>query len=144
MRRYLTGTLAAFSCASMLIVNASAQTSESKTKVKAEHAKPITYTGCVQTGTETRTYVLQNVVPISKTETRGTAGTMTTTSYALLPETTVELQEHVGHKVEVTGVLIPAGKGEATIKTRTKTNGSEEKNKAEVDRGSMPQLKVIS
>ena len=84
------------------------------------------------------------MVPISKTETRGTAGTMTTTSYALLPETTVELQEHVGHKVEVTGVLIPSGKGEATIKTRTKTNGSEEKNKAEVDRGSMPQLKVIS
>ena len=144
MRRYLTGTFAALGCASLLAAYPAAQTTETKTKVTAEHAKPISYTGCVQTGTQTRTYVLQNVIPVSKTETTGTAGTMTTTTYALLPETTVQLQEHVGHKVEVTGVLIPAGKGEAKVETKTKTEGSEEKTKAEFDKGPMPQLKVIS
>jgi hypothetical protein len=83
-------------------------------------------------------------VPIrTTTEAVGTGGTVTTTSYALVPEK-VELQEHVGHKVEVTGVIIPAGKGESKVETRTKTGGTEEKTKAEIDRGPVPQLKVIS
>jgi hypothetical protein len=144
MRRNLTMLILAVGCASMLQVATRAQTSESKTKVKADNGKTVTYTGCVQTGTETRTYVLHNVVPVERTETTGTAGTMTTTTYALLPESTVELQEQVGHKVEVTGVLIPAGKGETKYKAKTKTKGSEEETKGEVERGSMPQLKVVS
>src|SRR5262245_17251207 len=123
MRRYLTGVFVALGCASMLGITAAAQTTESKTTVKTEHAKPVSYTGCVQTGTATRTYVLANVVPIAKTETTGTAGTMTTTTYALMPESTVQLQEHVGHKVQIEGVLIPAGKGDAKIETKTKTSG---------------------
>ena len=144
MKRYSTMFLLALSCALVFRDAAYAQTSESKTKVKAEHGTTVHYTGCVQTGTETRTYILQNVVPISKTETTGTAGTVTTSTYALIPEGKVELQEHVGHKVEVTGIMIPAGKGETKYKARTKTQGSEEETKGEVQRGSMPQLKVIS
>jgi hypothetical protein len=139
--------IVAVGCASMLQVATRAQTSESKTKtkVKAEHGQTVTYTGCLQTGTETRTYILQNVVPVERTETTGTAGTMTTTTtYALVPERTVELQEQVGHKVEVTGVLIPAGKGKTKYEAETKSKGSEEKTKGEVERGSMPQLKVVS
>ena len=104
----------------------------------------MTFSGCVQTGTETRTYILQNVVPIrTTTEAIGTGGTMTTTSYTLVPEK-VELQEHVGHKVKVTGVIIPAGKGDAKIETKTKTGGTEEKTKTEIDKGPVPQLRVIS
>ena len=76
MRRHLKMLILAVGCASMLPVATGAQTSESKTKVKAEHGKTVTYTGCVQTGTETRTYVLQNVLPVERTETTGTAGTM--------------------------------------------------------------------
>ena len=144
MRRFLIPFVIAIGCAAVLDVQSDAQTSESKTKVKTEHAKTMTYAGCVQTGTQTQTYTLQNVVPISKTETSGTAGTTTTTTYALVPEGTVELQSHVGHKVEVTGVLIPAGKGDAKINTRSKSQGSEEKTKTEVERGATPQLKVIS
>src|SRR6266700_60805 len=85
MRRFLIPFVIAIGCAAVLDVQTGAQTSESKTRVKTEHAKTMTYTGCVQTGTETRTYTLQNVVPISKTETSGTAGTTTTTTYALVP-----------------------------------------------------------
>jgi hypothetical protein len=144
MRRFLITFVIAVGCAGVLDIQTNAQTSESKTKVKTEHAKTMTYTGCVQTGTQTRTYTLQNVMPISKTETSGTAGTTTTITYALVPEETVELQSHVGHKVEVTGVLIPAGKGDAKIRTRSKAKGSEQETKTEVERGAMPQLKVVS
>ncbi len=144
MRRYVTTLIVACGCASLLVTAPLAQTSESKTKVKAENGKTVTYTGCVQTGTETRTYILNNVIPIAKTETTGTSGTVTTTTYALVPEGKVDLQEHVGHKVEVTGVLIPAGKGETKYETKTKTKGSEEETKGEVERGAVPQLKVVS
>jgi hypothetical protein len=144
MRRAIVMSIAVLSCSVGFNVATTAQTSESKTKVKAEHGNAVTYTGCVQPGTETRTYILQGVVPIAKTETIGTSGAATTTTYMLVPEGKVELQEQVGHKVEVSGVLIPAGKGDAKIKTKTKTKGSEEETKAEVERGAMPQLKVIS
>ena len=142
MRRMLTTAVVVFGCMSML--QAQSQTTESKTKIKTEDAKTMTFSGCVQTGTETRSYILQNVVPIrTTTEVTGTGGTLTTTSYALVPEK-VELQEHVGHKVEVTGVIIPAGKGDAKIETKTKTGGTEEKTKTEIDKGPVPQLRVIS
>jgi len=142
MRRMLTTAVVVFGCMSML--QAQSQTTESKTKIKTDDAKMMTFSGCVQTGTETRSYILQNVVPIrTTTEAIGTGGTMTTTSYALVPEK-VELQEHVNHKVEVTGVIIPAGKGDAKIETKTKTGGTEEKTKTEIDKGPIPQLRVIS
>ncbi len=145
MRRYVTTLILACGCASLLVTTPLAQTSESKTKVKAEDGKTVTYTGCVQTGTETRSFILNNVIPISKTETTGTSGTVsTTTTYALVPEGKVDLQEQVGHKVEVTGVLIPAGKGETKYKTETKAKGAKEETKGEVERGAVPQLKVVS
>lgn len=141
MRRMFTAIVLIVGCASM---QAQSQTTESKTKIKTDDAKTMTFSGCVQTGTETRSYILQNVVPIrTTTEVTGTGGTLTTTSYALVPEK-VELQEHVGHKVEVTGVVIPAGKGESKIETKTKTGGTQEKTKAEINRGPIPQLRVIS
>ena len=144
MRRQSTMFILAIGCASMLQAATGAQTSESKTKVKAEDGKTVTYTGCVQTGTESQTYLLQNVVPIERTETTGTSGTTTTTTYMLLPERTVELQQEVGHKVQVTGVLIPAGKGETKYKAKTKSKGAEEEVKGEVQRGPVPQLKVVA
>jgi hypothetical protein len=54
------------------------------------------------------------------------------------------MQEHVGHKVEVTGVLVPAGKGDAKIKTETKLPGQEEKTEAKIEKGPVPQFRVIS
>lgn len=118
---------------------------QDQTKIKAEHAQTTTFTGCLQTGTEAKTYILDKVVPTKTTEIVGTSGeTATVTKYELVPSEQVELQEHVGHKVEVTGVLIPAGKGDAKIKTETKLPGSEEKTEAKVEKGATPQFRVIS
>jgi hypothetical protein len=145
MRRFITTFAVALTSATMLAMHAGAQSSETKTKIKTDDAQTVTYTGCVGSGTETRSYVLQNVQPISTTRTTTADGRVTTsTTYALVPGGTVELQQNVGRRVEVTGVLIPAGHGDAKITQRTKTNGKEEKTTTEVDKGAVPQLKVLS
>jgi len=103
-----------------LVVNAQETTTKTETKTSGAQPKTVSYTGCVGAGTETRTYVLSKAVPVTRTtETIGTTGstTITETSYMLVPGQTVQVQEHVGHKVEVTGTLVPAGDS----KTQTKT-----------------------
>jgi hypothetical protein len=110
MSRCIAG--AVFAIAGAVSLAANGQDTTVKTKSKSEGGAPqtVTYTGCVQTGTETRSYVLDKVVPVSQTTsatsdpTGATAGTMTTaTTYALVPGDTVQITEYVGHKVEVTG-----------------------------------------
>jgi hypothetical protein len=145
MRSFITTFALASASAAMLAMHANAQSSETKTKIKTEHGQTVTYAGCIGSGTQSQTYVLQNVQPVSRTQTTHADGTVTTsTTYALVPEGTVELQQNVGRRVEVTGVLIEAGHGDAKITQRTKTNGKEEKTTTEVDRGAVPQLKVLS
>ena len=97
-------------------------TIKTKTKVEGDDAQTVTYTGCVRTGTQTQSYVLNNVVPVStSTEVSANAAGMptetTSTTYALVPGDTVQITEYVGHKVEVTGMLVPKGE----MKTETKT-----------------------
>jgi hypothetical protein len=144
MRRFISTIAIAVSSASLLALHANAQSTETKTKIKTDHGQTVTYTGCVGAGIESRTYVLQNVTPISRTETTTASGTTVSTTYSLIPEGTVELQQSVGRRVEVTGVLIEAGHGDAKITSRTKTNGHEEKTTTEVDRTAVPWLKVLS
>lgn len=144
MRRFISTFAVALTSATMLAMHVGAQSSETKTKIKTDDAQTVTYAGCIGS-TETRSYVLQNVQPVSTTRTTTADGRVTTsTTYSLVPEGTVELQQNVGRRVEVTGVLIPAGHGDAKITQRTKTNGKEEKTTTEVDKGAVPQLKVLS
>lgn len=115
-----------------LVVHAQDTTIKSKTKTSGAQPKTVSYTGCVGAGTETRTYVLSKAVPVTRTtETIGTTGStsITETSYMLEPGPTVQVQEHVGHKVEVTGTLTPAG--DSKTQTRTK-----------IDREDAPDTKV--
>ena len=42
------------------------------------------------------------------------------------------------------GVLIPAGKGDSKITTKTEVNGKDEKTKTEIERGASSQLRVMS
>ena len=107
----------------MLGVTISAQDTKvtTTTKTKGGDAQTVSYTGCVGAGTETKTYVLNNVVPVTRTtETIGTTGasTVTETKYMLVPGETVTIQEHVGRKVEVTGTLIPGGDSKSQTKTK--------------------------
>ena|SRR5438093_7607136 len=126
-----------------------AQEVKSTTKVSGDNVKPVTYTGCLQTGTETQSFILDKVVPVGqKTEVTGTAGEITkttTTTYALVPGERVELQKMVGHKVEVTGVLI-SGDTKTETKTKVEREGekdvtTKEKSKTE---NALPQLRVTS
>lgn len=152
MRRFLGMSATAAGFALMLGLHAAAQqqppastSTADQTKIKAEHAQTTTFTGCLQTGTEAKTYILDKVVPTRTTEIVGTSGEVArVTRYELVPSEEVQLQEHVGHKVEVTGVMVPAGKGDAKIKTETKLPGQEEKTEAKVEKGATPQFRVIS
>src|SRR5579864_3793787 len=145
MKRISTMALA-LGCAALFAPQARAQSSETKTTVKTEHAQSVKYIGCVASDRDARTYTLQNVQPVRRTETTSSDGTtITTTTYALVPETRVELDPPVGHKVEVTGVMVAAGHGDAKVRTRTNTDGGKEvKQTTEFDRGAFPQLRVTS
>ena len=66
-------------------------------------SKMVTLTGCLQAGTEANTFTLTNVT--------GTAAS-TGKQYELLEGAKVSLKEHVGHKVQITGTKISAGRAE--------------------------------
>ena len=128
-----------------------AQEVKSKTRVKGDNVKAVTYTGCLQTGTESRSFILDKVVPVgqtTKTEATGTSGEVTrttTTTYALIPGERVEFQNMVGHKVEVTGVLL-SGDTKTETKTSIEREGQKDtktRDKSKTDNG-MPQLRVTS
>jgi hypothetical protein len=128
-----------------------AQEVKSTTKITGDNVKPVTFMGCLQTGTQASSYVLDKVVPIgqtTKTEATGTAGEITkttTTTYALVPGERVEFQKMVGHKVEVTGVLLS---GDTKTETKTKIEREGEKDVTVKDKSktenALPQLRVTS
>src|SRR5213594_14184 len=74
-----------------------AQEVKSTTKISGDNVKAVTYSGCLQSGTEARSFILDKVVPVgqsTKTEV-GTAGEITkttVTTYALIPGERVEFQ----------------------------------------------------
>jgi hypothetical protein len=134
-----------------------AQDVKSETKVKADDAKTMVYTGCLATGEETTTYVLENAVQVkdTKTETKvGAAGmpettTTTTTKYVLVPAGTIDFKQNVGHKVEVTAMVIPAGDDKTKIETTTKTKVEDQptqktESKEKVKQTDVPQLRVMA
>ena len=132
-----------------LVVNAQETTTKTETKTSGAQPKTVSYTGCVGAGTETRTYVLSKAVPVTRTtETIGTTGstTITETSYMLVPGQTVQVQEHVGHKVEVTGTLVPAGDSKTQTKTTIERDDAPDttvKEKSKTD-NAMPRFNVTS
>jgi hypothetical protein len=144
MRRFISTVAFAAACAFSIHVSAQETTIKSKTSAEHGKARTVTYTGCINSGTETRTYILEKSVPISRTETRGTSGLTESvdTTYALVPEGQVQFQEHVGQRVEVTGILVPAGK--STTKTKIeREHGKDETSKVKSD-SNLPQFRVVS
>ena len=69
MRRFITSFAFAL-CCSALVTNAQETTTKTQTKTSGNSPQVITYTGCVQTGTQAKTYVLDKVVPVTKTTTK--------------------------------------------------------------------------
>src|SRR5206468_10213830 len=103
-------------------------------------------TGCLQSGVETNSFILDKVVPIGQTTRTqvGTAGEVTkttTTTYALIPGERVEFQNMIGHKVEVTGVEIS---GNATVKTKVEREDAKDTKEKTKYENALPQLRVTS
>jgi hypothetical protein len=155
MKRVILALSLALTSAAVL----AAQDVKTETKIKTDNdATPVMFTGCLQTGAAASSYILENAVPVkqeTKTETQpgpgGAAQTTTTTAttYALVPQGSVEFQQNIGHKVEVTALLVPAGDDTAEIKTQTKTEieGAPDRkveSKEKVEQGAIPQLRVVS
>jgi hypothetical protein len=150
----MTRSIAAFAVAlgCSCVIGVAAQDTKTTTTTKTEGGKveTITYTGCMQTGTETRSVILAKVQPVSRTtETAvGTSGvtTTTTTSYALVPGEKIEFQTHLGHKVEVTGMMIPAGESKTTTETKVeREDAPDTKSKESVKTNNpLPQFRVTS
>ena len=149
MRRFITSFAFALGCTAIAL---NAQETKTKTETKSSGGAPqaVTYTGCVQAGTQAKTYVLDKVVPVTKTTTTETPTSSTTiqsTSYVLIPGgESVTVQEHVGQKVEVTGTLVPGG--DSRTETRTKTereDAPDTKSRTRTEtKNAMPEFKVTS
>ena len=109
----------------------------------------VTFSGCVKSGTEAKAYILEKAVPIRRTTTEeatGTSGVVTTTSttYALVPGESVELTGDVGHKVEVTGIMVPGGDVTKETKTTQETPAGTRTEETVKREGALPQFRVIS
>jgi hypothetical protein len=104
----------------------------------------------VQAGTQAKTYVLEKVVPETKpttTETPTSSTTTQSTSYVLVPGgETVTVQEHVGQKVEVTGMLVPGGDTRTETTTKTERDDAPDtKSRTRTEtKNAMPEFKVTS
>jgi hypothetical protein len=147
MRRFITFAFAV-GC-SAIVVNAQDTRTRTETKTSGGSPQVVTYTGCVQTGTQAKTYVLDKVVPVTRTTTTETPTSSTTTSstsYVLVPGESVTVQEHVGDKVEVTGTLIPGGDRRTETTTRTeREDGDDSKTRTRVEtKNATPEFRVTS
>jgi hypothetical protein len=70
----------------------------------------------------------------------------TSTTYALVPEEKVDLQTHIGHKVEVTGMMIPGGDSKTTTETKVEREGAPDTKSKETVKSdnALPQFRVLS
>ena len=155
MKRIIVALSVALAGSAVLV----AQEVKSETTIKSDDAKAVMFTGCLATGTAATSYILENAVPVkqeTKTETQvnqagvpETATKTTTTTYALVPGGSVDFQPNVGHKVEVTAMLIPAGDDKTKIESKSKTEvegqpSKEIETKEKIAQSDHPQLRVIS
>ena len=155
MKRFIVAFSVALAGAAIL----QAQDAKSTTVIKSDDGKTVVYTGCVQSGTETKSFVLQNAIPVKETKTETSVGksgmpettTTTTTSYMLIPGEKVDLTQNVGHKVEVTAMAIPAGddrsKVQTTTTTKTEVDGQSTQKTQTTEKVAptdLPQLRVVS
>jgi hypothetical protein len=148
--RYFAILTISLVCAFGVAANGQEKTKQ-ETKIKGDAAQTMTYAGCVATGAQTTTYLLNNSIPVTKTveQQKGTGTVTTTTSYVLVPGSDkITFTNLVGHKVEVTGVMIPAGKDtKVESKTKIEREGAPDvkiQERKKTDGAAMPQFRVLS
>jgi hypothetical protein len=126
-----------------------------ETTIKADDAKSVVVTGCLAGGPAT--FSLTNAAVLNardRSSERGAVGTSgSVATYSLAARDGVDLNAHVGHKVEVTGVMLEKGKddGEVEITERTRIERDDapddkvkSRTEIELERGEGPKLAVTS
>lgn len=161
MRRAIPACLLAC-CFAAVTVSAQETKVKSEQKIKSDDGKVVTLRGCLAGSPPTFTLDHASSAAVARSEAKaerksgeiGTTGTAD--SYMLTPREGVDLVPQVGHMVEVTGVLIPAATkhdDDAKVKVKDRTKIEREhapdskvksNTKADVPRGSTPQLAVTS
>jgi hypothetical protein len=161
MRRAIPACLLAC-CFAAVTVSAQDTKVKSEQKIKSDDGKVVTLKGCLAGTPPTFTLDHASSAVVARSESKadkradeiGTTGT--SDSYTLTPREGVDLGPQIGHMVEVTGVLIaPATKhdDDAKVKVKDRTKIEREdapdskvksQTKADVARGSTPQLAVTS
>jgi hypothetical protein len=129
MKRVFTGTFLAAICAATL----SAQTPPSQPPAASQDTmKTVTATGCLRAGEQPNSFVLSNVKWADKapgaTGTSGTAASPAPTSSLKLigAPAGVQLTEHIGQTVEVTGTLSDKDKPAAAAGEQTARKDKDE------------------
>ncbi len=130
-------------------------TSSSRTSTETRSTGSVTLTGCLQAGTEPNTFVL-NHVSETGTQTgsqRSTADknpsemARADTTYSLVPNNKkIDFSKHMGHRVEVSGNLMPEGSshsGSSKDSSASSSSSSSTGQMGSMDSGRM-QLKVRS
>ena len=166
----------------MLPVALGAQDSKvrSRTNIKADDATVTSMTGCLGQGLATGVYTLNGTIATSgkeietnskvktdvdkdkttvrgKTETKANDGAVATagsaSTFLLVPGNNVDLASHVGERVNLTAIMVKAGKGDADVKIKDKTKvdpenapdaKSQSKTKLELPRSPQGQYTVMS
>lgn len=102
--------------------------------IPQQQEREITLTGCLRAGSSPNSFMLDNATPSemsgqSEYHSEGQSSSpselaRTETDYMLIPEGRVDLQSHVGKKVEVKGEMIGSG-AETTTTQPTERGGSQ-------------------
>jgi hypothetical protein len=104
----LIGAIVATAAISGVAVVAQAQETKSKTKITVEDGRELTLTGCVQRSGQDA-FVLARAA--------GKDGV--STSYVLVGEDKDDLEDYVGHRVEVQGKAADQGSGKVRIENQS-------------------------
>jgi hypothetical protein len=156
VRIFSSCALALFAAAAL---HAQDTTIKTETRIKADDAKVMTISGCLGGGPSN--FTLSNVVaaasPSDKKDDRKAAGTAgLLDSYVLMARDGVSLAAHVGHRVELMGVVVPPatkGDDDAKIEVKEQTqvkrenapdSKTETTTKARIARGAEAQFAVTS
>ena len=106
----------------------------------AKQSPTVTVTGCVAEGTMADHYMLNNATVSTGEMMKNDA--MSADHPASFALQGGDLKPHVGHKVEVTGMLVP--KGEMKTETKTKVGDDTTKHETIETESDAPQFRVIA
>lgn len=125
---------------SLALMAAQSETDQQNMPSSSEAGRKIKISGCLQSGSEPNSYVLNNATPSGMSQpssqdsgqSRSQADmgmdpselARTQTSYTLVPEGNVNLENMVGKKVEVTGKMIQSDYGSSATDPSGRTSPS--------------------